>query len=253
MKASPVRVLDLTSEEERAPLNPRFSSAADYLKWLLFELGAGYYARKLASGPEADLRMDFANFLLRSLPPSAAGAVRVLDVGCGPGHLSRLLAQKNCQVTAVDRSTRLLRLAKRWAWREGVSIHFQNSSADSLPFPNGSFDASFATTVIYFIEDPANALREMVRVTRPGGLIATLDPASPMSVSAMSQYGLRHNLSSRDRRKLNAWAVAAQFNRRFSESELTSLLQSAGLVQCLLEPRLDGLVWFARGIVPSAS
>ena len=91
----------------------------------------------------------------------------------------------------------------------------------------------------------------MIRVTRPGGIILTLDPSSAMSVPAMREYALRHGLNARDRRKLNAWAIAAQFNRRFTDSELTSLLQSVGLTQCLLQPKWDGLVWFARAVVPT--
>ncbi|HKW87328.1 MAG TPA: methyltransferase domain-containing protein [Candidatus Acidoferrales bacterium] len=175
----------------------------------------------------------------------------MLDVGCGPGHLARLLARKHCQVAAVDRGVRLLRMARRWAKREGVSVSFRNSTADSLPFPDRSFDVCCATTVIYFVQKPAQVLREMVRVTRPGGIVATLDPASAMTVPAMREYGLRRGLSARDRRKLNAWAVAAQFNRRFTEPELTALLQSAGLTDCSLQPKLDGLVWFARAVVPA--
>jgi ubiquinone/menaquinone biosynthesis C-methylase UbiE len=237
---------------EPASLDSQRRSAGDYLKWLLFEFGAGYYARKLASGPEADLRADFAEFLLHSIRHRTGAPLTVLDVGCGPGHLARLLAKKNCQVTAVDRGVRLLRLARRLARREGVSVNFQNFTADSLSFPDHSFDASCATTVIYFVADPARVLREMTRVTRPGGIVATLDPSSAMSVSAMREYGLRHRLSARDCRKLNAWAVAARFNRRFFEVELIALLQSAGLTDCSLLPKLDGLVWFARGFVPTA-
>jgi len=151
----------------------------------------------------------------------------------------------------VDRSARLLRLARRWAISESVKVDFQISPADSLPFPSRSFDACCATTVIYFVQNPVQVLREMVRVTRPGGIIATLDPSSAMSVPAMREYALRHGLNARDRRKLHAWAIAAQFNRRFTEFELNSLLQSAGLLECLLQPKWDGLVWFARAVVPT--
>lgn len=238
-------------ETRRDLLSSIRATSEDCLKRLLFEFGAGYYAQKLASGPEAELREDFAEFLLGAMSATADAPSRVLDVGCGPGHLARLLARRNCQVTAVDRGIRILRLAKRWAEREGVRVNFQHAAAGSLPFPDHSFDACCATTVIYFLEDPVRALCEIVRVTRPGGIVATLDPSASMSISAIREYGLRRRLSARDRRKLNAWALAARFNRRFSEAELTALFQSAGLADCRLEPRLDGLVWFARGTVPT--
>ncbi|HEV2341171.1 MAG TPA: class I SAM-dependent methyltransferase [Candidatus Acidoferrales bacterium] len=197
------------------------------------------------------MRSEFADFLVHSLPQEQDSPRNILDVGCGPGHLARLLARRNYQVAAVDRSARLLRLARRWAISEIVKVDFQISPADSLPFPSRSFDACCATTVIYFVQNPVQVLREMVRVTRPGGIIATLDPSSAMSVPAMREYALRHGLNARDRRKLHAWAIAAQFNRRFTEFELNSLLQSAGLLECLLQPKWDGLVWFARAVVPT--
>ena len=92
----------------------------DPFKRMLFEVGAGYYARKLACGPEADIRREFVNSL--RLPPSGNGhgTLRVLDVGCGPGHVARELAQSGHEVTAVDRSRSLLRIARRLARREGA-------------------------------------------------------------------------------------------------------------------------------------
>lgn len=225
-----------------------FESSRDLLKWLLFELGAGYYARKLATGPEADLRREFADFL--ALPTVQAGMPpRVLDVGCGPGHLARLLARRGCHVTAVDRGCRLLRIARRWAEQEGVAVEFQRADAEKLPFPSSAFDLTLATTVIYFVAQPAAALSEMARVTRPGGTVASLDPHASMSRSTVREYALRERLTSRDTRKLIAWAMAAELNRRFEEKELRSLFEQAGLKDLRLERRLGGMVWFSRGIV----
>src|SRR5271155_49904 len=99
----------------------------DPLKRFIFEIGAGYYARKLATGPEAELRREFADFL------QPAPGERVLDVGCGPGHLARLLAQRGCRVTGVDRGWRLVRIARRWAAREGVTVEFRQAPAEQLP------------------------------------------------------------------------------------------------------------------------
>ena len=215
----------------------------DWLKWLLFELGAGYYARKLATGPEADLRHEFADFL--ALAPGA----RVLDVGCGPGHLARLLARRGGQVTGVDRGRRLLRIARRLAAREGLPIAFEHKPAGRLPFADGTFDLTVATTVIYFVAEPEAVLREMVRVTRQGGIVATLDPHASMSAASMRAYCRRKGLGREDARKLTLWARTAEFNRRFEEGELRNLLTRVGLVSLHLERRMEGLVWFARGFV----
>ena len=222
----------------------------DPFKQLLFELGAGYYARKLASGPEADIRREFVHSL--RLPPSGNGhgTLRVLDVGCGPGHVARELAQSGHDVTGVDRSRSLLRIAKRLAKREQSRVQFHLSSTDQLPFPDGSFDCCYATGVIYWVENLAATLREMVRVTRPAGLIASLDPHASMSIARVLVYARENRMNSRDTRKLVAWATVAKCNRRFEEGRLRQLLTDAGLESLTLERRLGGMVWFSKGTVP---
>lgn len=220
------------------------SSPRDWLKWLLFELGAGYYARKLATGPEADLRREFIEFVV------PAPAACVLDVGCGPGHLARWLARRGCQVTGVDRGWRLIRIARRLAAREGVSsVRFERAPGERLPFADAAFDLTVATTVIYWVERPDAVLREMVRVTRTGGRVATLDPHASMSVASVRAYCESRRLNRQDTRKLAAWAHASERSRRFTEGELRSLLAGVGLTELHLERRMGGLVWFARGLV----
>jgi ubiquinone/menaquinone biosynthesis C-methylase UbiE len=222
----------------------------DPFKKLLFELGAGYYARKLASGPEADIRREFIQSL--RLPPSGNGhgTLRVLDVGCGPGHVARELAQSGHDVTGVDRSRSLLRIARKLATRESSSVRFQLSSAEALPFPDASFDCCYATGVIYWVENLAATLREMVRVTRAAGTVASLDPHASMSVSRVLAHARENQMNARDTRKMVAWATVAQCNRRFEEGHLRRLLTEAGLESLTLEQRLGGMVWFSQGTVP---
>jgi ubiquinone/menaquinone biosynthesis C-methylase UbiE len=226
-------------------------SLRDQIKLVLFELGAGYYARKLANGPEADLRREFLESF--AFPPVQADnyAPRVLDMGCGPGHLARALARRGYRVTGVDRSWRLLRIAKRLAKREKVPVQFERAPADNTPFTDAAFDLSFATGVIYWVEQPEATLREMVRVTRPGGTVALLDPHTSMSVPRMRAYASERRLNRRDTRKLMAWALAASFNRRFEEVELRRMLTASGLVDLSFERRLGGMVWFSKGVVAS--
>jgi ubiquinone/menaquinone biosynthesis C-methylase UbiE len=230
-------------------VSPLWNSPRDWFRWFLFEIGASYYTEKLASGPEAELRAEFAEWL------SPAAGARVLDVGCGPGHLARLFARRGCRVTGVDRGRRLLRLARRWPSQasEGAtsSIEFHRAPAERLPFPDNSFDLATASTVVYFVAKPAAVMREMVRVTRPGGIVATLDPHASMDRRSIRDYCERSRLGLQDTRKLLTWAIASERCLRFEEHELRALLADAGLASIELERRMAGLVWFARGRKPA--
>jgi SAM-dependent methyltransferase len=95
---------------------------------------------------------------------------RVLDVGCGPGALTTVLVERlgAAQVAAVDPSGPFVEAARRRF--PGVDI--QLAPAEDLPFEADAFDASIAQLVVHFMSDPVAGLREMRRVTRPGGMVA---------------------------------------------------------------------------------
>ena len=95
---------------------------------------------------------------------------RVLDVGCGPGALTRLLVERvgAAGVAAVDPSDVFVAAAR--ARLPGVEV--RRASAEDLPYPAGTFDATLAQLVVHFMVDPVAGLREMARVTKPGGAVA---------------------------------------------------------------------------------
>jgi SAM-dependent methyltransferase len=95
---------------------------------------------------------------------------RVLDVGCGPGALTGELVDRlgAAAVTAVDPSERFVAALEER--HPGVTV--QRAAAERLPFPDRGFDAALAQLVVHFMADPLAGLREMARVTRPGGIVA---------------------------------------------------------------------------------
>ena len=96
--------------------------------------------------------------------------MRALDVGCGPGSLTTELVRRLGaeHVAAVDPSEPFVEAAR--ARHPGVDVRL--ASAESLPWPDGSFDVALAQLVVHFMTDPVAGLREMARVTRPGGAVA---------------------------------------------------------------------------------
>jgi SAM-dependent methyltransferase len=95
---------------------------------------------------------------------------RALDVGCGTGALTAVLVDTvgESSVSAIDPSAPFV---------ESVRARFplvdcRLGSAESLPFATDGFDAAAAQLVVHFMDDPVQGLREMARVTRPGGTVA---------------------------------------------------------------------------------
>lgn len=98
---------------------------------------------------------------------------RVLDVGCGPGALTAVLARRTgaegrSGVSAIDPSESFV-VAVRGRL---PGIDARKGSAEAVPFPDAAFDCAAAQLVVQLMADPAAGIAEMARVTRPGGIVA---------------------------------------------------------------------------------
>ncbi|RYP46595.1 hypothetical protein DL768_007217 [Monosporascus sp. mg162] len=101
--------------------------------------------------------------------------LRLLDVGTGSGTISVGLAKRVPEglVTATDLSDAILKRAEGFAEAADVkNMRFQPASAYELPFSDGSFDVTHCHQMLCHLDAPGDALREMLRVTKPGGIVA---------------------------------------------------------------------------------
>ena len=159
------------------------------------------------------------------LPHLSSGAA-VLDVGCGPGTITADFATlvTPARVTALEQTEPALDLARAEITRRGLTnVDFAVGDVHALDFPDGAFDVVHAHQVLQHVADPVAALREMRRVTRPGGVVAVRDsdyaafawfPRLPELDEwlALYQRVARGNGGEPDAaRRLLAWAHAAGF------------------------------------------
>ena len=100
---------------------------------------------------------------------------RLLDVGCGMGDMACGYAAGGATVTGVDASAAMLDAARGRAQRESVSVDFHVGDATALDFPDNAFDACRSERVLQWVPDIGAAVRDIVRVVRPGGRLCLID------------------------------------------------------------------------------
>jgi ubiquinone/menaquinone biosynthesis C-methylase UbiE len=102
-------------------------------------------------------------------------SARVLDVGCGSGWASRLLAgfANQGSVTGIDISDEMINLARESS-RRFPQCDFQIASAEQLPFSDNEFSHAFSMESLYYYRDIPRALKEIHRVLKPGGVFVTV-------------------------------------------------------------------------------
>jgi len=167
--------------------------AADYERW--YETPAG---RAHDEVQQADAR--------RLLPRAAPGA-RLLDVGCGTGHWSRVFATLGYEVVGVDLCQEMLRLARA---RGMPGCRFAVADALALPFGDARFDVVATMATLEFVSDAARALKEMFRCVAPHGrmLVGTLNRLAPLNARRLADgrkpYALAHLVSPGELRELLA-------------------------------------------------
>jgi ubiquinone/menaquinone biosynthesis C-methylase UbiE len=108
----------------------------------------------------------------------------VLECGCGPGDILALLAPLRCRLTGLDLNQRYLDMAAE----KIPGAMLINGNAESLPFPDASFDIVYAVGVLPYLSDDRTAAKEIARVTRDGGFVLISVPNYRMLHLLLNPY-----------------------------------------------------------------
>lgn len=202
------------------------------------EDAVGYFSQVQQSEGWTAILESFARFVN---PPSGA---RLVDVGCGPGALVEIFRRDySAQAFGADR------LPDMFATRT-MPIYCAAGLPD-LPFPTASLDLVTATNVIYLLDSPLPALQEIARVLRPGGTFAMLNPSEQMTRAAATALAAERGLTGFQRDNFVYWGEVAEANHRWTENDINTLFQQAGLRPMEMRLRVGaGLARYAKGDKP---
>jgi SAM-dependent methyltransferase len=137
---------------------------------------AGRFAEQTALAFSDDDYLDHETWIrpaFEKLGPLVG--LNVLDLGCGHGMASVVLARRGAKVTALDLSGGYLHEAARRAAANGTAVQFVQGDAERLPFADRSFDRVWGNAVLHHL-DLRTAAQELMRVLRPGGWAVFCEP-----------------------------------------------------------------------------
>jgi len=148
-------------------------------------------------------RLEDANFysglhrVAANLLPGGQPGQSWLDVGCGPGILVRIAAEKGYAACGIDRDADMIATARSLAAGHGSLASFAVSDIETAAAANVRFDVVSASSLLVVLPKPVEALRQLVNLTKPEGRVLIIEAGSRMSRARAGRLWLRGRLGKR--------------------------------------------------------
>ncbi|MFC6738473.1 class I SAM-dependent methyltransferase [Methylobacterium tardum] len=215
-------------------------SARSHVSHVADQFGSRAAAYVTSAVHAAGADLDRIGALVRGMP-----GARVLDLGCGGGHVAFAAAAAGAAVTAYDLSDAMLAAVAAEAARRGLErIETRQGAAEAPPFPEASFDAVLTRYSAHHWRDVPAALAQARRVLKPGGLLVVCDivsPEEPLLDTHLQAVELLRDPS---------------HVRDYRVSEWRAMLEAAGFdpgLPLASRPRMEFASWIARMRTPAVN
>ena len=203
---------------------------------------AKWYA--VNTGEMMNQYVDLARRISNQIPPGSA----VLEVAPGPGYFSIELAKLGSYaITGLDISHSMVKIASKKADEAGVCVDFKQGSAAKMPLQRNSFDFLLCRAAFKNFAQPAQALREMRRVLRPGGRALIIDLRRDVSMREINRY-----VDSLGLGFFSRWFTSLSFRfmllrRAYTVAGMQQLLAPIGFASTRIDTNAIGMeIWLEK-------
>ncbi|MFC0473113.1 class I SAM-dependent methyltransferase [Halalkalibacter kiskunsagensis] len=204
------------------------------------------------SGPDFDDLVDFFDAMaqtkwlntihnqLKELTGSWRHKV-ILDIGCGTGRLLERGKIEASELIGIDLSQEMVEKSRSLLDGGTATSRLLVGDAYKLPLKENHVDVALSTCVMFLLPEPKKGLAEMIRVVKPAGVVAMLNPSPDMSPDSADQFAKLNQMSGFERESLLAWSNVSTKRHRYSDKELDELLTVLGISNIRHIPVLDRL------------
>nr|WP_246880024.1 class I SAM-dependent methyltransferase [Bacillus suaedae] len=167
----------------------------------------------------------------------------VVDVGCGTGRLLYRGLEEANQLIGIDLSEQMVVAAEGLLRSPEMKAKIEVVVGDAynLPLKESSVDVALSTCVMFLLPEPEKGLIELKRVLCSNGVLAMLNPAPEMNPSRARAYANDHQINGFELESLLAWSNVSTKRHRYTNEELTKLLNTIGFTNIKHVQVLSGL------------